>query len=311
MARIAIFGASGIGKHHAAWWEAEGATVCAVLGSSAASAAATAGRVSQSLGHPVAAYHTAAELIAAESPDFVDVCTPDAWHGGHVRTALEAGCDVLCEKPFLSGPARAREDLMREAQRLVALAKDRNLRLGLCTQYAVVAETLRALRAEGPGLRFAGHLASPAHGRPPDPAGTWCDLGPHLLSALTRVHSGIRPDWSTLCVAAEAHGALVQFVGDSPCGRIDVTLRAERREAAPFQTRRFTLDDWHCAIEPVTGADGRFALRLDTSNGPLEVEDGMRVLIRRFLAGTVVTAGNSLLDELDALLQIRDSLATL
>lgn len=311
MAQVAVLGASGIGRHHAAWWEAEGATVCAVLGSTPESANATAARLSTALGHPVAAYADLATLLATATPDIVDVCTPDPLHGMHVRQSLEAGCAVLCEKPFLSDPLRRRDDLMEEARALVALAHRNHLRLGLCTQYAVVAETLRTLQQGLPGLRFEGHIASPANGRPPDPAGTWCDLGPHLLSMLTRVHPGIRPDWSTLCVAAQPHGALVQLVTAGPCGRVDVTLRAERRETPPLHMRRFVLDDWHAAIEPITGADGRFALRLDTSDGPHAVEDGMRVLIRRFLAGAVVTSGTLLLDELDALLQIRDHLATL
>lgn len=311
MATVAIFGASGIGRHHAAWWAAAGAQVSAVLGRTPATAAEAAGRLSASLGSPVTGYDDAAALLDAARPDIVDVCTPDPLHGAHVRAALTAGCHVLCEKPFLSDPTRTRDDLMTEAHSLVDLAAARGLRLGVCTQYAVVAETLRTLAGNQPGRRFEGHIASPALGRPPDPAGTWCDLGPHLWSALTHVHPGLAPDWATLQATTLGHGAGVYFEGATPGGPIACTLSAERRLEAPLHQRRFVLDDWACAIEPAAGADGRFALRLETSTGTHETEDGMRVLIRRFLAGDVITSGDALLSGLDAVLRVRDALAPL
>ncbi|HTO87629.1 MAG TPA: Gfo/Idh/MocA family oxidoreductase [Thermoanaerobaculia bacterium] len=46
-------------------------------------------------------YESAEELLAGESPDFVDVCTPPAGHAPIVRAALEAGCHALCEKPLV------------------------------------------------------------------------------------------------------------------------------------------------------------------------------------------------------------------
>jgi predicted dehydrogenase len=46
-------------------------------------------------------YDSAAELMAREVLDFVDICTPPVSHTGLVRSALERGLHVLCEKPLV------------------------------------------------------------------------------------------------------------------------------------------------------------------------------------------------------------------
>jgi predicted dehydrogenase len=39
-------------------------------------------------------------MLDGESPDFVDVASPPSFHAATIRTALEAGAHVLCEKPL-------------------------------------------------------------------------------------------------------------------------------------------------------------------------------------------------------------------
>ena len=48
----------------------------------------------------VRAYADAATLIAAERPDFVDICAPPFAHLPLIELATAAGCHVLCEKPL-------------------------------------------------------------------------------------------------------------------------------------------------------------------------------------------------------------------
>ena len=46
------------------------------------------------------AYADAGEMIAAERPDLVDICTPPATHAKVGRMAAASGCNVLIEKPM-------------------------------------------------------------------------------------------------------------------------------------------------------------------------------------------------------------------
>src|SRR3989475_10332167 len=46
-------------------------------------------------------YGTTTELLAEASLDFVDICTPPASHAPLIRSALERGLHVLCEKPLV------------------------------------------------------------------------------------------------------------------------------------------------------------------------------------------------------------------
>lgn len=54
---------------------------------------------------PGARWYDTVEALLAEAPlDFVDVCTPPSSHAPLVRTALERGLHVLCEKPLVHSP---------------------------------------------------------------------------------------------------------------------------------------------------------------------------------------------------------------
>lgn len=48
----------------------------------------------------VATFATAADLARAVEIDFVDICTPPAWHSEPMLDALARGWNVICEKPI-------------------------------------------------------------------------------------------------------------------------------------------------------------------------------------------------------------------
>jgi predicted dehydrogenase len=52
----------------------------------------------------VGTFATMDEIGNALGVDFVDICTPPAFHGKPMRDALRRGWDVLCEKPLLLDP---------------------------------------------------------------------------------------------------------------------------------------------------------------------------------------------------------------
>jgi len=49
-------------------------------------------------------YESSEKLLAAETLDFVDICTPPATHASLITRALERGLHVLCEKPLVVSP---------------------------------------------------------------------------------------------------------------------------------------------------------------------------------------------------------------
>jgi predicted dehydrogenase len=63
-------------------------------------------------------YPSFEEMVSSENLDFVDVCTPPSTHSMIVRSALEKGLHVLCEKPLV---IRA-----EDVQPLAALARTRD-----------------------------------------------------------------------------------------------------------------------------------------------------------------------------------------
>jgi predicted dehydrogenase len=81
-------------------------------------------------------------MLIARRPEVVIVCTPDFCHHNYVVTAMEAGCDVICEKPLTVDAEKARQilDALRITGRslqitfnvryIPAVAKVRELILG-------------------------------------------------------------------------------------------------------------------------------------------------------------------------------------
>jgi predicted dehydrogenase len=97
-------------------------------------------------GHPAVAEYPAervAGMIAEQRVDTLIVTSVDSTHAGHIVTGLEAGCDVLCEKPMTTDAdgARAVLDAQRRTGRHVAVTFN--------YRFNPVHERVRTLLAEG------------------------------------------------------------------------------------------------------------------------------------------------------------------
>ena len=133
--RVGIVGCGGAGTEHARAYRALGdrvelVGVCDVAPARLAALAASAG---------TRAYGALDELLAAERPELVSVCTAEAAHTEPALAALAAGCHVLCEKPLAGTVA--------EARRMVAAAAAAGRTLGIDYNYRHM-PALAALRAE-------------------------------------------------------------------------------------------------------------------------------------------------------------------
>lgn len=88
------------------------------------------------------AYTDYQEMLAAERPDVVHICTPHNLHAPMAVYAMEHGCDVFCEKPMGITPA--------DAQRMREASEKTGCRLGVCFQnrFRFCAQTaIRKLRS--------------------------------------------------------------------------------------------------------------------------------------------------------------------
>ncbi|NIA13777.1 MAG: Gfo/Idh/MocA family oxidoreductase [Nitrospiraceae bacterium] len=312
--RVAVIGASGIGKHHAKWWALEGADVCAFAGTSRESVAKTHAALENLFGFQGSGYDSIDAMLDAESPDIVDICSPPPLHYAHARAMLEAGCHVLCEKPFVYDPQLDRGTLLAQARELLDLAQAKNLRLGVCTQYSTGGRMYNEIWNEHRGDEtvtfYHGHLESPAKNRAPDPVRVWVDLSPHPISVMLKAAPDGTVAWDTLRTAFEGYEASAEFdvmrPGKPPLQCVIVTRNATE---PPLNVRHFRYNDFEFAVEGENNAEGIYCARIDTPCGRYLKRDMMHQLIHDFLSGHLAAQAEESLHSLDIMLRILDTAA--
>jgi predicted dehydrogenase len=129
------------------------------------------------LGAQVKVYRRFAELLADRDVELVDICTPTALHPAQVIAALQAGKNVLCEKPLAQTSAEARKILK------VAAGSKKFLMPAMCMRFWPGWNWLKKVVAEktyGPVLaaNFRRLSAMPA----------WSKAGSHAGGALLDLH---------------------------------------------------------------------------------------------------------------------------
>jgi len=312
--RVAVIGAAGIGKHHVKWWIREGARVAAICGSTPESAARAAEGVRALCGFDGRCHADAAAMLEAERFDIVDVCSPPHLHAAHVRAALQAGCDVLCEKPLVYYSGQSAGVIMEEARALAALAERLGRRLGVCTQYAAGAPAFRAIwQRHHPGetlQRYTGRLESPARGLPPDPLRIWADLAAHPISVLLRVAGeGAIPLWESLRTRFHETEAIAEMTVQTATGPVACTF-ITRNTPDATNVRHFEFNEFPITIEGHCDAHGDYAARICTPDETVVETDLMRLTIRRFLNGHSVAGMGESLANLEWMLRIQESAVT-
>jgi predicted dehydrogenase len=282
-ARVAVLGASGFGRHHARWYAELGADVVAFLGSGPDSVAATTSALREAFGFHGHGYTHLQELLDRERPDAVSVCTPPPLHAAHARTAIEAGCAVLCEKPFVWRPGAPAADVVAEAEALVAVAEQRGALLSVQTQYAAAAEAYAALAPETARKTFLGVMTSQLKPGGPRGADIWVDLAPHPLSFLLALLPDARLVRDTVHARIEDEGTDAEFdvrAGDHLC---HARIQTRKLPEKPFP-RQFGFDDHVADVGSAPGADGVYRGILSLDAQQRMCDDFMKTSISRFLA---------------------------
>lgn len=313
--RVAVLGASGIGRHHARWWKVDGANVIAFLGSTASSLQHTADVLHQYLGgqQPPRGYTDLEKLLETEHPDIVDICLPPEMHYQAARAALAHGVHTIIEKPFLFDATLSPEALLVQADELVGLAASQHRMLGMTSQYFGQTRYCRGLREnpEKPVECLKMELFTVQRHHSADPRDTWIDLGPHLLAAAQGVSDGRIPDAGSLQAAVDGACTRVSFdcVGnDLP--PLHCELACGRLPNAPDATnhRLLELDGCRIDCQGCRDHEGNFQMnlrRLHTTDSHFHA-DFMRTLLKSFGNGRIVIDGATAKINLEWLLRIAE-----
>lgn len=269
--RVAVVGASGVGRFHVRELARAGAVVTAVLGRSLESARRTAAELEGATGARPRALASFDELLAS-GPDAVCIATPHATHFEYALRALTSGLFVFCEKPLLWEDGLTAEGAKPLLAELAAAgAADR---LAVNTSNATFLEPLaaRGLLPASP-RSFSFHLSTLGGDRGEE---IGVDLLPHGLSLLL----ALAPAAPLQDVAARAEPH-----------RFEASLRAAGLaahfllEEHPEGRRRLAFAVDGLQVERVQeGLGGNYRVSLDVGDERIPVPDPFAVYLGRFLA---------------------------
>jgi len=276
---LAILGAGRMGRFHAECLR--NSTAVSVL--AVADTSPPALEAAQKISGDVALYETVDAAIAHPGVEACLIATPSPSHPDDVRASLAAGLHVLCEKPFLWGPAQDARDLGREARELVGAFVERGLILRENCQWP---ETLPAFGELFPGAldappeTFAMRLAPASIGR--ELIG---DALPHALSLLQALAPAEAPRLSDIRFSTHAW--------DARALRVDFRYHAQERAVEARVELRVTDSQPREAAYALDGRRARRDVRLeDYALTLVDEDDGRSVplpdplgrLITRFVA---------------------------
>lgn len=180
--KVAVIGVGGIAKTHMPGWEAsEQAEV--VAGSDVSAQALEAWGQTHGVSRLAA---DPGELFSDPDIDIVDICTPNMYHAPLAIAALNAGKNVICEKPLAPTPQEIRQMIE---------ARDQSGKLLMTAQHFRFSGISQAMKKEIDAgvlghvyharswmLRRAGFIPTPSFMHKKHSGGGPCiDIGVHIL----------------------------------------------------------------------------------------------------------------------------------
>ena len=284
--RVAIVGVRGVGKFHAQWYAKEGCEILAFASSRpetlAQNESALKSVVPNFRGR---GYFNLSDMLEAEKPDAISVCSPHHLHAEHSFEALSRGIHVLCEKPLVwLGPDKLGEAI-EQSRKVVNLAAEKGLQFAVNTQYvAAVPHLLQILDEHGlPKIPEQVTLTMEAKVRERDISGVnlWIDLAPHPLSILLALFPEAELDLDNVVFEEGDDFLVAHFSLRHQTHLLPVTVKV-RRHAGELE-RSITWGEFKIKFLPFVGEDGIYRIKLEWANGFRVVEDFMQVSIRQFV----------------------------
>lgn len=289
--RVAVVGASGIGKNHARWFHQHGCDVCAFVGSSPESVARTARVLENGFGFSGRGYHDLEQMLQAEKPGAVCISSPPPLHYQQTLACIEAGAHVLCEKPLVYDAAKSLAELNAQADELVQRAAAAGVLLGTQIQYAAVAPQILAMAGvSAPELRqFAMTMETKNVKENRSHEQLWVDLAPHPLSVLQKIAPGSRLDADSIeCRIAEQETSANFVLRGAPDGEtvhdIECRIVTSFDPAANPPQRFFAFNGHEVHYSGRNNAEGQFRSYLRCGEREEELPDFVDVLIGNFVA---------------------------
>ncbi len=268
--RVAVLGASGVGRFHARELVRAGADVVAVLGSSAASAAGAAARLERELGIGARAFHTLDEVLSLDL-DAVTVALPHELHFEAALRALTRGLFVFCEKPLFYMEGLTTERARPLLAELSAAGADARLAVNTSNASFVTALCAAGRVPERPEhFRFRLHTAGDdQHEEIP------VDLLPHALSLLRELEP--RAPLTDIRATCEQR----RFTASFRAGELATSFELAKLPGGE-KSMAFAIDDLEVTrVQRVE--DGRYRVFLEVGSELLPVEDPFAVWLGAFV----------------------------
>jgi len=281
--KIAIIGASGIGKNHAKWFTKHGCNVTSFLGSSPTTVQQTTALLEEKFGVRARGFWELDELLM-QPLDAVCVASPPAFHYEHVKAALSANLPVLCEKPLVYDGELSSEKMNDQADELVELAERRKVLLGTQMQYAVIADHLLEMVGNAPLQRFEMIMETKNLKPGRDFEQIWIELAPHPLSVLQQLvgpHAIIENINCEISQMETTASFITNGYRRDPV-EVHITTRCAPNSAVPL--RRFILNGHNINYFGRNNEAGQFHSYLVKGGEEEELPDFVDLLVKNFVA---------------------------
>jgi predicted dehydrogenase len=282
--KVAVVGASGIGKNHARWFHQHGCEVVAFVGSSPDSVARTQQVLTEGFGFSGHGYAGIQMMLEEAKPDIVCVSSPSPQHFAQVMACLQNGAHVLCEKPLVYDPELSSAELIAQANQLVEEAKARDLVFGTQMQYGPA--TTHLLQVAGVAASEVRDYEMVMETKNIKDERTfeqiWIDLSPHPLSVLQKLAPNGEPQNIRATISERETQASFSLQG--PNGPIEarITVRFDPQTNPP--QRYFAFNGKRVGYTGRKNTRGEFVSFLTAPDGSeTELPDLVDLLIGEFV----------------------------
>lgn len=312
--RVAVVGATGIGKHHGKWYAMEGCDVVAFMGSTPESVARTREAMRQLFDFQGQGYVELHAMLAEQRPDAVSVCTPHHLHREHTLACLHAGAHVLCEKPLVWDAAKSPAEMLADGGFMISAADQAGRILAVNTQYLAAIKPYLALYERHRGAlrnieRLDFHMESKGGaGGPHEYEEIWVALGSHPLSLTLR----LLPEASLIEASASCvmrrHEVTAQFEMERADGQRCPVAIELRNVFQGSMARRFAANGFWADLSGGNDERGVYRTFIAAAGDCVQCEDLMHTSVRRF-AQAAQSEGEPLATGAEALCNLQIQLA--